>query len=101
MWFHYLKSAVIQLDNAKAHSAQILTVAKNVVSSVSASLLPGGQSDGAGWQQLKRWLQWRHFDSIADLQQAISRWVPRLKPQQMQSLTQWGWLVDGLCVAAI
>ncbi|PSO62371.1 MAG: hypothetical protein BRC38_16015, partial [Cyanobacteria bacterium QH_6_48_35] len=31
LWFHYLKSAVIQLDNAKAHSAQILTVAKNVV----------------------------------------------------------------------
>ncbi|PSP36092.1 MAG: hypothetical protein BRC57_03430, partial [Cyanobacteria bacterium QS_8_48_54] len=28
LWFHYLKSAVIQLDNAKAHSAQILTVAK-------------------------------------------------------------------------
>ncbi|PSP25951.1 MAG: hypothetical protein BRC55_02630 [Cyanobacteria bacterium SW_8_48_13] len=87
-----------------------------MVTVVSASLLPGGQSDGAGWQQLKRWLQWRHFDSIADLQQAISRWVPRLKPQQMQSLTQWvprlkpqqmqsltqwGWLVDGLCVAAI
>ena len=36
---------LIQLDNAKAHNAQTLTVPENVVSSVSASLLPGTQSN--------------------------------------------------------
>lgn len=39
------------------------------------------------------------FDSIETLQQAISHWLNRLSPAQVRSLTQWGWLIDALCVA--
>ena len=91
---------LIQVDNAQAHSAQTLTVPNNIIllfqSPYCREVNPIERV-----LELKRWLQWQHFDSIADLQQAISRWVNRLTPRRLQSLTQWGWLVDGLCVAGI
>ena len=92
---------LIQVYNAKAHSAQTLTVPDNVILLFQPPYCPELNPIERVWQELKRGLQWRHFDSISDLQESLSRWVPRLTPQQMQSLTQWGWLVDGLCVAGI
>ena len=92
---------LIQVDNAQAHSAQTLTVPEYVILLFQPPYCREVNPMERVWQQLKRWLQWRHFDSIADLQQAISLWVPRLTPRQVQSLTQWGWIVDALCVAGI
>ena len=91
----------IQVDNAQAHSAQTLTVPEYVILLFQPPYCREVNPMERVGQQLKRWLQWRHFDSIADLQQAISLWVPRLTPRQVQSLTQWGWIVDALCVAGI
>ncbi|WP_199289677.1 transposase [Phormidium sp. FACHB-322] len=53
------------------------------------------------WQELKRALAWMQFDSIETLQQVISQWLNRLSLPQVRSLTQWGWLIDALCVAGI
>jgi transposase len=92
---------LIQVDHAKAHSAQTLTVPDHIVLLFQPPYCPELNPIERFWQQLKRWLQWRHFDSIAEWQDAISQWVKRLTPRQVQSLTQWGWLVDALCVAGI
>jgi hypothetical protein len=92
---------LMQVDNAKAHSAQTLTVPKNIILLFQPPYCPEVNPIERVWQEFKRWLQWQHFDSIAELQQAISRWVSRLTPRLMRSLTQWDWLVDGLCVAGI
>jgi transposase len=92
---------LIQVDNAQAHSAQTLTVPNNIILLFQSPYCREVNPIERVGLELKQWLQWQHFDSIADLQQAISRWVNRLTPRRLQSLTQWGWLVDGLCVAGI
>jgi hypothetical protein len=80
---------LMQVDNAKAHSAQTLTVPKNIILLFQPPYCPEINPIERVWQEFKRWLQWQHFDSIAELQQAISPWVPRLTPRQMRSLTPW------------
>ncbi|PSO77177.1 MAG: hypothetical protein BRC44_14350 [Cyanobacteria bacterium QS_4_48_99] len=79
----------MQVDNAKAHSAQTLTVPKNIILLFQPPYCPEINPIERVWQEFKRWLQWQHFDSIAELQQAISPWVSRVTPRLMRSLTPW------------
>ena len=92
---------VIQVDNASAHHAQTLTLPDNVILLFQPPYSPEVNPIERLWQELKRALAWMHFDSIAQLQQAISRWVNQLSPEEVKSLMQWDWIVDALCVAGI
>jgi putative transposase len=92
---------IVQLDNASAHRAQSLQVPDNVILLFQPPYCPELNPIERLWQELKRALAWMHFDSIDALQQAISRWLNRLSPAQVRSLTQWDWLIDALCVAGI
>lgn len=53
------------------------------------------------WQELKRTLAWIHFELIVQLQQAITRWINQLSPEEVKSLTKWDWILNALCVAGI
>lgn len=92
---------VIQVDNAKAHQAHSLSVPDNVILLFQPPYCPEVNPIERVWQELKRVLAWMHVDSMAQLQQAISRWVNQLSPEAVKSLTQWDWIVDALCVAGI
>ncbi|WP_199309062.1 IS630 family transposase [Nodosilinea sp. FACHB-13] len=92
---------LIQLDNAPAHRAHALQVPDNIILLFQPPYCPEVNPIERLWQELKRVLAWRHFDSLHELQQAISQWLARLSPAQVRSLTQWGWLIDALCVAGI
>jgi len=92
---------VIQVDNAGAHQAHTCTLPDNVILLFQPPYSPEVNPIERLWQALKRTLAWIHFDSVAQLQQAITKWVSELSPQEVQSLTRWDWIVDALCVAGI
>ncbi len=92
---------IIQVDNASAHHAQALTLPDNVILLFQPPYSPEVNPIERLWQELKRSLAWMHVESMAHLQQVISRWVNRLSPEEVKSLTQWDWIVDALCVAGI
>lgn len=92
---------VIQVDNAGAHQANALTLPDNVILLFQPPYSPEVNPIERLWQELKRSLDWMHFESTTQLQQAITRWVNQLSPKEVKSLTQWDWIVDALCVAGI
>lgn len=92
---------LIQVDNAPAHLAKSLTIPDNVILIFQPPYCPQLNPIERVWRELKRELAWARFDDLAELQQAISRWVLGLSPHYLRSLTQWDWIVDGLCVAGI
>ncbi|PSO59709.1 MAG: hypothetical protein BRC40_06345 [Cyanobacteria bacterium QH_8_48_120] len=63
-----------------------VTLPKNIILLFQPPYCPEVNPIERVWQEFKRWLQWQHFDSIAELQQAISRWVSRLTPRRDHSL---------------
>ena len=92
---------LVQVDNAKAHTAQSLTLPDNVVLLFQPPYCPEVNPIERLWQELERYLQWKQFNEIEALQQAMTLWCQQLSQQAVRSLTQWGWLVDALCVAGI
>ena len=59
---------LIQVDNAQAHSTQTLTVPNNIILLFQSPYCREVNPIERVGLELKRWLQWQHFDSIADLQ---------------------------------
>jgi len=92
---------VIQVDNARAHSAQTLAIPDNVVLLFQPPYCPEVNPIERLWRELKRDLAWMHFEDIDAVQQAISQWAKQLTPEAVRSLTKWDWIIDALCVAGI
>ncbi|MGG6293698.1 transposase [Leptolyngbya sp. AN02str] len=74
------------MDNARAHQADSLNVPDNVILLFQPPYCPEVNSIERLWHDLKRALAWMRFESIAQLQQAITRWVNQLSPQEVKSL---------------
>lgn len=92
---------LIQVDNAMAHRARSLTVPDNVILLFQPPYCPEVNPIERLWRELKRVLAWQQFETLAELQQAISQWVHQLSAAVVRSLTCWDWIVDALCVAGI
>lgn len=53
------------------------------------------------WEHLKQDLKWELFDDLKQLQNKVDELIHRLTPQQVASITGYGFILDALSVANI
>jgi len=92
---------IIQVDNARAHTAKTLKIPTNIRLLFQPPYCPELNVIERVWQELKRFLQWKIFDDLPALQECLTIWINQLSSDAVQSLTQWPWIIDGLFKAAI
>lgn len=90
---------VLQLDNARAHTARWLQVPTNITLLFQPPYCPELNPIERLWQDLKASLRWQLFESLEELRQQVGVWLRRLSRAKVSSLVAWDWLVDALSVA--
>ena len=92
---------LIQIDGARAHTAKKLKIPDKIRLFKQPPYCPEVNVIERVWEELKKKVKWRIYENIEAVENSISEWVQSLSPEQIQSLTQWEWLMDGLSVSAI
>ena len=92
---------LIQLDRAPAHTAHTLRIPDTIRLVFQPPYCPELNPIERVWQELRRFWAWTPIHSLNDLQQTITQWIEQLSPHQVQSLTQWDWLMNAISVAGI
>lgn len=77
---------IIQLDNARAHTAQRLVIPQNVILWFQPPHAPECNPIERFWALLKSRLAWRLFDSLSVLQDSVSSFLNSFSPSSFASL---------------
>jgi hypothetical protein len=92
--------ALIQLDQAKAHQAQSLRWAENLIPILQPAHSPELNPSERFWQHLKAHLAGEHFTTLAQLQQRLRHILDELCPEHVASLTSYDFILEALFYAA-
>lgn len=92
---------LIQVDNARAHTAKALKIPSNIRLLFQPPYCPEVNAIERVWQELKRAVQWQLFEDLEAIQARLTTWTNQLSADAVQSLTQWSWITDGLSKSAI
>jgi hypothetical protein len=93
--------ALIQLDRAKAHQAQSLDWAENLIPVLQPAYSPELNPVERFWQHLKSQLEGEHFQTLAQVRQRLSHILGELLPEQVASLTSYDFILEALFYAAL
>lgn len=93
--------ALIHLDQAKAHQAQTLRWAENLIPVLQPAHSPELNPTERFWQYLKSQLEGEHFTTLAQLRQRLSHILEELLPEQVASLTSYNFILEALFYAAL
>ncbi len=93
--------AVMQLDQAKAHQAQSLRWAENIIPILQPAHSPELNPQERFWQYLKAQLKGEHFTSLTQLRQRLNQILEELTPEQVASLTSYDFILEALFYAAL
>ncbi|HEY9629093.1 MAG TPA: transposase, partial [Coleofasciculaceae cyanobacterium] len=92
--------AVMQLDQAPAHCAHEIEWPENIIAILQPAHCPELNAIERLWQHLKGLWKGENFASLDALRQRVTQELERLKPQQIQSLTSFDFILDALLQAA-
>lgn len=92
---------IIQVDNGPLHQAIDLSIPDNVILLFQPPYTPEVNPIERLWAVLKSELKWENFQTVNQLQQAITKIVNRLSQEVVASVTGWKFIIDALCVANI
>lgn len=94
------ESALIQLDQAKAHQALALQWPENLIPVLQPAHSPELNPIERLWQFLKRQLQGENFATIAQLRHRLQQEFQKLTTEQVASLTSYDFILEALFYAA-
>lgn len=92
--------AVMQLDRAPAHRAQVVEWPENIIPIFQPPHCPELNAIERFWQFLKRLWKGENFASLDALKQRVNQELSQLSPHQVQSLTSFDFILDALLQAA-
>lgn len=88
--------AVIQMDGASAHTAKALQWPENLIPLFQPPHSPEVNPIERLWQALKRCWKGENFASLAALRHRFNQALEALKPEQIQSLTGYNFILEAL-----
>lgn len=90
---------LVQLDNGSFHKAQQLEWPENIIPIFQPPHSPELNPIERLWQQLKRQLRWKNFESLQQLQQRLEKLLDGLGLEQIRSLCSWEFIISALSKA--
>jgi len=90
---------LVQLDNGSFHKAQQLEWPENIIPIFQPPHSPELNPIERRWQQLKRQLRWKNFESLQQLQQRLEKLLDGLGLEQIRSLCSWEFIISALSKA--
>jgi len=90
---------LVQLDNGSFHKAQQLEWPENIIPIFQPPHSPELNPIERLWQQLKRQLRWKNFESLQQLQQRLEELLDGLGLEQIRSLCSWEFIISALSKA--
>ncbi|MDJ0715787.1 MAG: IS630 family transposase [Prochloraceae cyanobacterium] len=92
---------IIQLDNGGLHKALSLNIPDNIILLFQPPYCPQVNPIERLWAALKENFKWINFQTIEELQTAITKNLNKLSKRSISRLTGWKFIIDALCVANI
>lgn len=89
------------MDNGLFHKAKRLCIPSNVILLFQPPYSPQLNPIERLWEHLKRDLKWQLFDDLKQLQDKVDELIHALTPQQVASITGYGFILESLSVANI
>jgi hypothetical protein len=92
--------AVIQLDQATAHTAHKLVWPSNIVLTFQPSHAPELNPIERFWLLLKKQLTWVNCADLEELRQRVASELNQISPERIASLTSYDFILEALFGAA-
>ncbi|KFI23559.1 hypothetical protein HW44_03375 [Nitrosococcus oceani] len=87
---------IIQLDNARSHSAKKLELPENIILMFQPPYSPKLNPIERLWQHRKDQLSWVLFSTLDSLRQTVTEILHELTPQTIRSLTGYPFILSAL-----
>lgn len=92
--------AVIQVDQATAHTANALNCPSNIILTFQPSHSPELNPIERFWLWLKQPLAWANCADLEELRQRVASELDKISPERIASLTSYNFILEALFSAA-
>lgn len=92
---------IIQVDQGRFHSCELLQVPESVILLFQPAHSPELNPIERLWKEIKKYLRWQSFDTLDELRTALAQILDKLTDSVVASVSGWDFILEALSVSGI